>query len=59
MILELVRNNSKIIGWRLTVGDKRYLIWKDQEFMPGIRIGDRFLPSPGETIVYESIYKVS
>lgn len=56
MILELAKSNNKIIGWRLTVNNKSHLIWRDQEAMPGIRVGQAFVPSINEIIEYEVIY---
>lgn len=56
MIFELALSETKIIGWRLTVGNEMFLIWKNQEAMPGIRKGDTFVPGIGETIKYEIIY---
>ena len=56
MIFELATSQNKIIGWRLTLGNQKFLIWRDQEGMPGIRSGDAFVPGIEETIKYEIIY---
>ena len=56
MVFELALIKNKIIGWRLTLGNDHFLIWRDQASMPGIRSGNAFIPGIGEVIKYEVIY---
>lgn len=56
MILELATVDDRTIGWRITIGSQRFLIFKDQAGMPGVRIGDAFVPGLLQTIEYRVVY---
>jgi hypothetical protein len=56
MVLEMAKINGNFIGFRLTIINKIYLIWRDQESMPGIRIGDSFIPGINENVTYDVVY---
>ena len=56
MVVEMAKSNGKFIGFRITVGAFKYLVWRDQQNMEGIRSGESFVPGIGETIEYEIVY---
>ena len=57
--IEAAYSGDKLIGYTLatsgTEGTNRCLVWVDQAAMPGIRLGDHFVPCFGEKIEYRPI----
>lgn len=57
--IEAAYSGDKLIGYTLatsgTEGTNRCLVWMDQAAMPGIRLGDRFVPCFGEQIEYRPV----
>lgn len=47
--------NGKLIGHRIEASGQTVLVWDDQKSMPGIRVGDRFVPNWKESVSYESM----
>ena len=57
--IEAAYSGDKLIGYTLatsgTEGTNRCLVWVDQAAMPGIRLGDHFVPCFGEQIEYRPV----
>lgn len=59
MKLEEAISRDRIIGWRVTAGSDVALVWMNQQSMPGLRMGNAFVPSIGEVITYRTTYEAS
>lgn len=60
-LLEAARSGRSegrgFIGLRITVGQRRFLIYCNQKggYPPGVRLGERFIPDLNEEIEYEGL----